>query len=122
LIYLLIALIVAAIIVLGGRWLYHAIRDENEPAKQPATTSTDKTAEQKAASENEKSQSSSSNKSSGSTSSDQPASSEGQSGSNSSGGSDELANTGPGQVVALFITVSLAAAGLHYAYQRRRTS
>jgi cytoskeletal protein RodZ len=120
LVYLIIALAVAAIIVLGGRWVYHKVR--NEPAQETATTSTNKTAEQKAATEGEKSQSSSSSKKNSASSAGQSSSSESQSSSNSSQDAEELANTGPGQVVALFVTVTLAASGLHYIYRLRQTT
>ncbi|HEX5395062.1 MAG TPA: hypothetical protein VFW52_01800 [Candidatus Saccharimonadales bacterium] len=126
LVYLVIALAVAAIIVLGGRWVYHKVR--NEPAKETATTSTDKTSEQGAAADNEKSSSATSGtKKSGTSPPESPAASGSQSGTtgsqSSSSGSQtkELANTGPGEVVALFVTVSIAAGGLHFIYRLRQT-
>ena len=120
LLYLLIALVVAIIIVLGGRWLYHTLR--SEPAKQTTTSNTDKTAEQKAQTQGEKTESSSSNKSSNSSSSAQSSNSESQTDNSSSESSGELANTGPGQVAALFVTVTLAVSGLHFIYSLRRTN
>lgn len=102
-IYLLIALAVAAIIVFGGRWLYHQFRDE--PTKKVTTSDSNKAPEPPAVSDNNKSTDSSSN-----------------SNNNPSPASNKISDTGPGNVIALFVTVTIAVAGLHYIASLRKTS
>ncbi|MBI2007797.1 hypothetical protein HYS85_00970, partial [Candidatus Saccharibacteria bacterium] len=109
LIYMLIALVVAAAVVLGGRWVYNQVRD-NEPAKETATT-TDKVPETPATSSN---QSDASSEEDSDQSTPAPSSTSSQ--------DSELADTGPGEIMALFVTTAIAAAGLHYIYQPRRAS
>lgn len=108
-IYMLIALIVAAGVVLGGRWVYNQVRD-NEPAKETATT-TDKAPEAPSTSSNQTGASSEED-------SDQftPAP------PGTSSLDRELADTGPGEVIALFIGSTVVAMGLHYIVNLRRSA
>ena len=110
--YLLIALIVAAGVVLGGRWVYNAVRD-NEPAQEIAT-STNKAPEPPAAGSNQSGESSEE-------SSSRPPPSPSPTPS-SSARSDELADTGPKETIAIFVTATIAGAGLHYIVSLRRAS
>jgi hypothetical protein len=98
-------LIIAALLVLGARWIYHKTHHTVKPA--PANTkslpripagSTNKT-------------SPSSPQTAGSTSKSSPA----------AGTKTPITNTGPGDVVAIFVGAGLAAAGLHYVWSLRRS-
>lgn len=109
LIYMLIALIVAAGVVLGGRWIYNSVRD-NEPAKETATT-TERTVEPPAATA--PNQSGAAPQAPSNQPSPTPTPSTARQG-------DELADTGPGEVIALFIAATVAASGLHYIISLRR--
>ncbi len=114
--YLALALIVVLAVVLGGRWLYN--RSQQEPNKQP-TTATNQPPARPAPTTTRKPSGSGSN-STGQT----PSGSQGSGQTNtpatgSQGG--ELAQTGPGDTVALFISTAIAMAALHYAVQLRRT-
>lgn len=107
LIYILIAFVFAIAIVLFGRWAYHRVHKSNQPAstsqtQKPATTpSTSSTAP--APTQNSNSTSQSSNSSSSSTSA-----------------ATQTPNTGPGNVIALFIGASVLVGGLHYVLSARR--
>ncbi|HZP55265.1 MAG TPA: hypothetical protein VFB03_00640, partial [Candidatus Saccharimonadales bacterium] len=63
---------------------------------------------------------------SGSNSSSNPSSSSSSNSTSPTGGpapqDGQISNTGPGDVIALFIGVTLVSATLHYAYQLRRTN
>lgn len=107
LVYLLIALVVAAGVVLGGRWVYNKVR--NEPAQETTATS-NKVPEPPATSGNQSSASSQkpANRPS-------PSPTPGQASQD-----DRIADTGPGETVAIFISVSVVVAGLHYIVSLRR--
>ncbi len=120
-IYLLLALLIALLVVFGGRWIYHQIHHSSAPQPAPVsvnttppppspnTSSENKTSENKNSSSSSSSQSSSSSSSSGSTGS-QPDQSNG------------ISNTGPGDVAALFFGTSAIAAALHYVINLRRAT
>jgi len=108
-IYLVIALIVAAGVVLGGRWVYNQVRG-NEPAEETATT-TERTVEPPAAIA--PNQSGAAPQAPSNQPSPTPTPSTARQG-------DELADTGPGEVVALFFGSAIVATGLHYILSLRR--
>lgn len=106
LVYLLIALVVAGLVVLGGRWVYNQVRDDR-PA-EVANNDSDRTPEAPAPSP----QPTPSPQESTPPPSTTPPS--------SSTERDEISNTGPSGVVVLFITATIVAAGLHYILSLRR--
>ncbi|HEY5550236.1 MAG TPA: hypothetical protein VIK37_03525 [Candidatus Saccharimonadales bacterium] len=108
LIYMVIALIVAAGVVLGGRWVYNQVRN-NEPAKVTTPTS-NRATETPAATGGQ----------SGTSSQEPPSQPSPTPTPSPSTQGSQIANTGPGEVVAIFVTATLTAAGLHYIYQLRR--
>ena len=99
---LVIAVIIIILLVLLARWIYHEVHHKNNNSgastsqKTPAKASGSK---QSTAKKGGKTSAGSSNK---------------------AGSSSQIANTGPGNVVAIFIGSSLAAAGLHYIISVRR--
>ena len=110
-IYLIIALLVAGLLVFGARGIYRHYHKSatktvqaNKRPTEPAT--------------NAPGSSNTTNSSSGSKNNSSPQSANSQSASTSG----TLPNSGPGQVVGLFIGASLAAAGLHYVINLRRNS
>jgi uncharacterized membrane protein YgcG len=129
LIYLVLALVVATLVVLAGRWVYHKVSNNSGPTptavapqstKQGTSTSPASPAPSGSGSGN-----SSQNKSSGNSS----GGSSNPSGSSSSGGSStpspqptSLPNNGPGQVIALFAGTTFVAATLHYLGAMRRAA
>jgi hypothetical protein len=113
LIYGLGALVVAILLVFGGRWIYRSVTD-NSPAPAPQTQ----------ISQNRSNQSTQQPQKS-TTPSPSPSST----GTNSQGKTPSptpnppsLPSNGPGDVAALFIIVSLAAAWLHYRFIAPRQS
>ena len=108
--YLALALIIVGAVVLGGRWLYNNSKD-NEPQK-PAPTVND-TPKKEPTTTKKKPTQPTRQPSTTATGQDEQASGE---------RARELANTGPGEVAAIFAGTALAAASLHYIVQLRRTS
>lgn len=112
--YLIVALLVAAGVVFGGRWIYHKVHKSNNA--QPAPASGGKVPQAPTSTNKQSGASSSTNKpstSSGQSSSSQPPTSTPQGG--------QITNTGPGDVIAIFVASSLAAAALHYIISLRRS-
>jgi hypothetical protein len=101
------AIILIAIIVLLARWIYHASHH-----KAVGTTSTSQTPK---ASTNLKV----SGQAAGSTDNNTASSS---TNTNPATPNPQITNTGPGNVAAIFVGSSLAAAGLHYIISLRRFS
>lgn len=120
-----LALVVVAaaaifLLVLFARWVYHEVHDNNSNNSGQGSSSQNSPAKsngQNAGSSSGGSHSSSSQSSSAGSSSASGSSS----GAGQTGGS-QLADTGPGNVAAVFIASSLAAAGLHYIISLRRFS
>jgi len=108
--YVLAALLIAILIVLGSRWVYHKVHKNSststtQTTKNPTSLKDNKSKSNPATSDtgnNKKPTDKTSNKSSNSRT--------------------ELSDTGPGSVVAIFSAVSIAAAGLHYMYKLRKAS
>ncbi len=110
LVYLLLALLVAAILVFAGRTIYRATHHESsEP--QPAANSGQAPAKP--------GESSNSGSSSSSGSSNKSTASSGSSGQPNTGA---VPNTGPGSTVAIFTATTIAAASLHYIWSLRRSA
>lgn len=110
----LIGIILVILIVLLARWVYHKVHHKTVPLPPVSQSSQE---------------SSNSSAKSGAQRSNPPASSSqssGQSTSNSSGSTsnptanNQIANTGPGDVAAIFAGTALAASGLHYIISVRR--
>ena len=128
LIYIVLALAVAVLVVLAGRWVYHKVH--NTSGSNPVPVAPQGTS-QGVISPNDtnKSQSGSSSGSSGSGGS-KSNNSNSTNNTNNSGGTtarpspspDNLPNNGPGDVAALFVGSSLVASGLHYIVSQRRAS
>lgn len=101
-IYGILALAVVVLVVFGGRWIYH---QASKPISKPTPTRP------------------TSPPPSPTTKPTQPPSTapSGQSaGQTAAGQGGQITETGPGDVVAIFIGASLAAAALHYIYQLRK--
>ncbi len=105
-IYAILALLVAIGVVFGGRWIYHQF---NKPATKPAPTRPTSPPSTAPSTPTKPSP----------TPSPIPSTSQGQPAAGQGG---QIANTGPGDVVAIFIAASLAAAALHYIITLRRPS
>lgn len=98
------ALIIALGLFYGGRWAYRSIFSDDEPAiPAEQTAKEDNTSTQPQA-----------------TPQPTPAPSTSPGNGGAAATPDRLPNNGPGEVVALFIGTSLAAAGLHYIVTLRR--
>lgn len=97
LVYLVIALIAAALIALAARTIYRATHHAN-PVKNPPTNVPSPPGANPAKHNHKNAGSKRSNSNTGA-----------------------VPNTGPGNTIALFIGVSLVVAGLHYVYQLRKT-
>ncbi len=120
-IYTVLALAVAVLVVFGGRWIYHKVHHSNKPT--PAPASNNLPPQPFTAANPPSSQSSSGSSSSPSSSSSNSASNSSStvpSNNSQPAKNTSLPNTGPGDVVAIFVTASLAAAGAHYIYNLRK--
>lgn len=105
--YIALALLVALIVVLAGRFIYHKVHKNQ--SKSTTTTSS-------VSGSGTASGSSTSQTSAPATTTPAPTT------TTTPANTGQLPNNGPGDVVALFVGVTLAAAGLHYIYQLRRQS
>jgi cytoskeletal protein RodZ len=106
--YILMALAVAILVVMAARWVYHKVHDTNGPNPAPVAPQVVAPAPVAPPKPAKKSPSPSS--------ATPPSSSSHSTITNPS----TIPNNGPGDVVALFVGVSLAAAGLHYAFALKR--
>lgn len=118
--YLLAAVLVALILVFGGRWVYRKVTN-NEPAPAPNPV--------QPAGTNLPAQPDTSRESGGSSPSPSPTPTPSTPSSPNPGTnqnptppSGQLPNNGPGDVIALFVGTSLAAAALHYIVSLRRSA
>lgn len=123
---ILAVIVIILILVFGGRWLHHSLQNKNNPSGVPTAANQSPSASNKKASG-----AGSSSNSSGSTSnnSGSKSASGSKSGSTAVGPSlksgsqnQQLANTGPGAVVAIFLATTFAVASLHYAYEYSKNS
>ena len=97
-------LVVAFLLILLARWIYHATHHHSKPVSSTS---------QKAPVAPSQSKNSASQKSTSNSSSSSPNPS-------SSGGNSQITNTGPGDTTAIFVGVSAIAGGAHYIVRRRR--
>lgn len=121
---ILAAVIIILILVFGGRWLHHRLQNNNNPSGMPTAVNQAPNSSNKKASG---AGSSSNSSSSASNNSGSKSASGSQSGSTATGpslksGNQQLANTGPGDVVAIFLATAFAVASLHYAYELSKDS
>ncbi|HVX58935.1 MAG TPA: hypothetical protein VG964_04380 [Candidatus Saccharimonadales bacterium] len=114
-----VAIIVIVVLVFGGRWLHHKLQHKtnSQGATTAGQTERPNFNNQSGAKSNGSSSSNKSDKS-GSKSSSGTAAGPGL----KSGNNQQLANTGPGDVVAIFLATSFAVAMLHYAYETNKNS
>jgi len=114
--YFVLALIFAFFLVLAGRWVYHKVHHN----KTIAPTSSNVNPLQQSSSNSAKSQNPASNNTSPA-----PSSSSSNSASNSSSTSQNnsaIPNTGPGNMEAVFVSVTVLVGGLHYILTSRKTA
>jgi uncharacterized membrane protein YraQ (UPF0718 family) len=104
LLYGLAAFIVAVLLVFGVRWIYRSVHDNNSPPTQQPV-STNNNPQPPAVPVPPSGSQNQSNNSSANTNSN-----------------NTVPNSGPGDVAALFIGTSAAAAGLHYFIRARKIS
>lgn len=119
--YLLAALLVAIAVVYLARWIYHKVSPANKPLSIPASNVSGNPPPSPPATPSQTPAANSQSPGSGSSSG--LSSNTGQSGQTStrqSGASGQLPNSGPGDVVAIFVGVSLIFGGLHFLYGLRR--
>lgn len=101
--YLLIALVVAGLVVLGGRWAYNAIRGD-EPTQEVTTTG--RSSQPPAAP--------------APATTPQPAPAP-QPAPTPPNQRDQISNTGPSETIAIFVSVSVLAGVTHYLITQRRS-
>lgn len=119
--YLLAALIVAIIVVYLARWIYHKVSPANKPSSSPASNVGGNPPPPQPATPSQAPAASGQSPSSASSSG--LSANTGQTGQPSTGQygvSGQLPNSGPGDVVAIFVGVSLIFGGLHYLVSLRR--
>ena len=110
--YMLLALLVATAIVLSGKWLYNQFAGSADDTPKPVSIKTDSKKQTDSTNANKSEDKKAARSGSSSTSN---GNSENNDNSPSTSPSPTaLPNNGPGQVIALFVSTSLAAAGLHY--------
>jgi uncharacterized membrane protein YgcG len=119
----LLAIVLIILVVLLARWIYH--RSHHAVQTPPAASQSQKlnasgSSESGVQSDNSGTSSGSSSGSSSNSGSSSSSSSGGGSSSSSNPNSSKISNTGPGNVAAVFVGTTLAAAGLHYLISVRR--
>jgi hypothetical protein len=112
--YILLALAVAVLVVLAGRWVYHKVHNSSGPNPAPVAPQGVTQAPLASPNTTKKALPPSSTNKTPSPTPTPPAP------NRSTTTPGALPNNGPGDVVALFAAVSLAAAGLHYIVAIRR--
>ena len=116
LVAILVGLVLVVLIVLLARWIYHK--------SHHAVVGTSNTSQQSAAKSSAKTASNAQPATNGSGTSQPTSSSSGSAATrpstNSTSPNSQITNTGPGDVAAIFIGTSLAAASLHYIVSIRR--
>jgi cytoskeletal protein RodZ len=118
LVAILVGLVLVVLIVLLARWIYHK--------SHHAVEGTSNTSQQSAAKSSAKNASGAQPATKGSGASQPAGNSSGSAATrpstNSTSPNSQITNTGPGDIAAIFISTSLAAAGLHYIVNIRRFS
>jgi len=105
LMYLILALLVAALVVFAGRWIYRSATHQSSKTNKPASSNQSRTPSLPPAT------------------SQTPATGAGSTQSQTTGqpaANSQLPNNGPGDVVAIFIGTALAVGGLHFLYNLRK--
>jgi len=121
---LLVVVLLFVGIFFGVRWIYDRAHNKDKGKTTIATSPTDNNANQPASNGS----GSGSSTDNSSTANNGASNNSGSSSSTStttpppSSSSSSLSNTGPGNLVAVFVVTSTAAAGLHYIYTRRKIS
>ncbi len=105
------AVIVIVVIFFGARWLHHRLEHKSNTNPTPATIQ-----RPSESSSNNKSASGANGASNGS------GSSNGSNQNTAAGTPSQLADTGPGDIAAIFLASSFAAASLHFIIRLRRDS
>jgi len=126
---LIATLLIALALFYGVRFIYHKVHHTNT-AGTTATTESTNSAPESAASNSQSStgqtnatgSGTTSTPSSSATSSTSSNSSSTSTGSSATAGGQNIANTGPGDTIAIFLAVSVLGALTHNAYQRRKFS
>jgi hypothetical protein len=108
---ILVGLILIVLIVLLARWIYHKAHHASETTPPPSTTL-------KVPSNTSNKNTGASRPSSGTPQTASPNNSPNPPASSST--NQQLTNTGPGDIAAIFVGTTLAAAGLHYILSLRR--
>jgi hypothetical protein len=116
--YIVMALVVAILVVLAGRWVYHKLHNDSGPNPAPVAPQATRPTQLASPNTTQKSPTGTSGTNSSPTPAPTPPSSKRPTSTANPGA---LPNNGPGDVVALFVGVSLVAAGLHYAVALKRT-
>jgi cytoskeletal protein RodZ len=103
--YILMALVVAILVVMAARWIYHKVHDTNGPNPTPVAPQVVAPVPEAPPKKSP---------------SPAPVTPRSSSSHSTTANPSTIPNNGPGDVVALFAGVSLAAAGLHYAFVLKR--
>jgi hypothetical protein len=111
---IIIGLVLVVLIVLLARWVYHKSHHKVVPVPATSQKAPASSPNNSAAGAQPSGGSSTPSGSSSNSASNNPSS------SNPSPSSPKITNTGPGDVAAIFVGTSLAAAGLHYLISVRR--
>jgi hypothetical protein len=125
-VYIIAALLVATAVVFAGRWVYHKVSNSDKTTSvstREGIKSTNPSPQAPAQSAEPKNPSGNSGTAAPPSSSSRPSATTPPSKSSSppSPSPGSLPNNGPGEVIALFIVSSVAAAGLHYVVTTKRS-
>jgi|SRR5581483_7720779 len=117
LLYIIVSLIFAFFLVLGGRWLYHKTHHANKVTPAPASNNVP--SEPQSSKPNTSKQQANSNVTKTAPSTTKPTTPNPQPSTQSSNNTGKLPNNGPGNVIGIFVGTSLAVATLHYILSSR---
>jgi hypothetical protein len=122
LLYVITSLIFAFFLVLGGRWLYHKTHHSSPKNPAPSSNKVPSAPQTTKKPSTQKQQANNSTKSNSSIG-NQPSNSGSQQSQNApQQTTNSLPNNGPGNIVAVFLTVTAGVAALHYVYSSRKST
>lgn len=122
---LLVTVLVIMAVFFGGRWIFRKVTNDNGGSNTSQTANKPTTSESSSSSEANKTKSDSSSSNSTSKSESSQSSSSKSSSSNNDSGvkapeSEDLSNTGPGNLLEVFAAVTIIATGSHLVYSNHK--
>jgi cytoskeletal protein RodZ len=119
-----VAIVLIVLLVLLARWVYHRVHSNSPTVPNTSSANSQKLSSNNSPAPGASPANPNSRSSAGSSSSNpgSPPSSSSSNNQNSPPANQKITNTGPGNVIAIFVGASLASAGLHFIINLRRAN